>query len=255
MKTHLKNLINRLSAYNVKLDKTALLTDKKWALIDDNGNQQSYIFDRNGELVMSEKGTVKMGKWKFYPESQSLRIDRIDNQLLLNLQFFDKVIMILRYDGFNSDSFILLADQNQIPDLNIERYLLVRKNKELNIKSVILHNNNLLEIENGINSSNEKGLKVTINGLKPDDGGYCDQRKKNIFYVKDGEIKNKNYLIPYTCWCGKRILIDQKIKNDYFIGDNVFEEDLKPVLSCKLRLGSFKYIIVVNGKIKDTSAF
>jgi hypothetical protein len=123
MKEHLKNLIERLSNYSEKLDKIALFADKKWVLIDEEGNQQSYIFERDGDLVMSKNGKVKMGKWKFYPEAQSIKIDRIEDQILLNQAFFDKALMVLKYDGIKNDDLFILADQNQIKDLNIENYL------------------------------------------------------------------------------------------------------------------------------------
>ena len=46
MKQHIKSLIDRLSRYSEKLDNIALFADKKWVLIDENGNQQTYIFKR-----------------------------------------------------------------------------------------------------------------------------------------------------------------------------------------------------------------
>ena len=99
MNLYIKNLVNRLSQFSQEIDNIELFVDKKWVLIDDDGNHHSYIFERNGDLVMSLNGQVEMGNWRYYHAASSIKIDRITDQILLNQAFFDNAVMILKYDG------------------------------------------------------------------------------------------------------------------------------------------------------------
>lgn len=132
MKQHIKSLIDRLSRYSEKLDNIALFADKKWVLIDENGNQQTYIFKRDGKLIMSLSGKVKMGTWEYLAEAKSILIDRVQDQILLNHAFLDNAVMILKFDGTSNDDLFILVNQNIIPDLEVLSYLnsqLIAKNK------------------------------------------------------------------------------------------------------------------------------
>jgi hypothetical protein len=248
MREHIKNLVERLSLYSDKLDKIALVADKKWVLIDEDGNQQTYIFERNGDLVMSKNGAVKMGKWKFYPEAKSIKIDRIEDQILLNQAFFDKAVMVLKYDGINNNDFLILVNENIIPDLNIEKYLLQKRNKLLHVINVTLKNNITIEIINGKNTAHQKGLEVTIKGLKIDDGTYYS-KENSVFYIKDGKIQDQKYLIEYRLKNGNLIKIEQEDEYKYSIGDKVLTQNLQQASSGKYKISFMQNVIVEDGII------
>ena len=122
MKVYLNNLISRLKEYSVTLDKKEIFLEMPWVIIDDNLNQQKYIFKRNGDLVMSLNGQVSLGKWEYLPAARSLLIDRIKDKILLNQNFIDPAVMILKKDGFKDENLIM-ANEILIPDLDVANYL------------------------------------------------------------------------------------------------------------------------------------
>lgn len=148
MKEHLKSLIKKLSHLSEKLDNTALFTDKKWVLIDNENNQQTHIFKQNGDLIMSKNGKAYVGKWQYLPEAKSILIISDRESLLLNQAFIDSAVMILKYDGAKSNSYFTLADQNQIPDLNVVNYLKLLDYKNRGFETISLTEGGTLVMEN-----------------------------------------------------------------------------------------------------------
>ena len=122
MNKYLTNLIQRLKEFSANLDKIEFFVDVPWVIVDENLNQQKYIFKRNGDLIMSLNGQVNIGKWELLSAARSILIDRIQDKILLNQNFIDPAVMILKKDGFNDENLIL-ANQILIPDLNVTEYL------------------------------------------------------------------------------------------------------------------------------------
>jgi len=108
MKQYINNLIPRLVEFSSGLNKKENFIEKQWVLIDDNLNKETYIFRRNGDMIMSLNGVVSDGKWEYIAAAESLLIDRIKDKILLNQYFIDPALMILKKDGFKDDKFILL---------------------------------------------------------------------------------------------------------------------------------------------------
>lgn len=90
MKLYLKSIVNQLRNYSSTLDKTSILVDKPWALIDEEFEMQKLIFKKNKELILSKNGQVQIGKWDYFPEAKSLLIDRNSDKILCNEAFIDK---------------------------------------------------------------------------------------------------------------------------------------------------------------------
>ena len=249
-----KRLIERLSNYSQKLETQAMFVDKLWAVVDEDGHQQSYMFESNGELMMSKNGMVNMGTWHYYSQANSIRIDRGRNdQVLLNHGFLDEAVMVLKYDGANNDSLLVLADKNKIPDLNIVDYLRQLDYKNHQILSIKLNNGKLLLVENGWNKSDLRNLPVktdNINGVNPNDGIYFDEGETYLYDIKDGKIVNRAVLKTYRNGIQK-ILIAQRITSDYYNGDLVFSEDLNPLPDGKYNVGIWKKIKVKKGRVID----
>ena len=66
MKLYLNNLLSRLKQYSENLDRKEIFIEIPWVIVDDNQNQQKYIFKRNGDLI----------KWEYLSAARSLLIDQ-----------------------------------------------------------------------------------------------------------------------------------------------------------------------------------
>jgi len=246
MKQHIKSLIDRLSRYSEKLDNIALFADKKWVLIDENGNQQTYIFKRDGKLIMSLSGKVKMGTWEYLAEAKSILIDRVQDQILLNHAFFDQAIMILKYDGTSNDDLFILADQNVIPNLDVNTYLKSLLHTRLNVRTYKLGSDNTIEIFHGDDSFIRIGMEVTINGDSTEDRAFMRENVK--YYINDSKISRIAYLHEENLKNGSVLLIEQKDPYSHQTGDKAYIDKL-PAPTGKYKINFFKNYKVVDGII------
>jgi hypothetical protein len=190
---------------------------------------------------MSVNGKVQVGTWEYLPEAESILILRENDSLLLNHVFFDKALMLLKYDGVSNNNYFILADQNQIPDLNIVNYLKMLDFRNRGEDLIPLLNGGFLIMDN----SEIKG----IDGIIPKDGFFFDEKLNQAYEYNNGKIKTynlKKYKSKITAF-----FIAQKIKGDYHIGDFVFSDDLEPLKDGKYKMGLFKFIEVVDGRITN----
>ena len=119
---YLVNLLPRLRQFSQSLEQSELFVDKPWVMLDDDGQRQTYIFRRGGELLMSLDGVVQMGSWEYIAPAESILIDRKVDKLLLNHFFFTEALLVLARDG-RPDSKFILANRQLIPDLDVAGYL------------------------------------------------------------------------------------------------------------------------------------
>ena len=122
MRNYLQSLLPRLKQYSKELSDTAAFVEIPWAFLDENGAKVTYIFRRQGDLLVSQQGDVTRGTWEYLPQIQSLLIqaqgrERIYNQALL----LDSAIMVLRKDG--TEELFALANPDRISDMDIVGYL------------------------------------------------------------------------------------------------------------------------------------
>ena len=254
MKIYLQDLINRLAQFSEKLDNTSLFIDKPWVLIDANSNRHKYIFQRNGSLLMSLNGQVKMGKWEYLAVAKSILIDRITDKILLNQYFVNGAIMILKIDGANNQQLIL-ANENAIPDLDIEKYMVSLYDKKFNIVRGELESGKMLEVYlDNANSRIEIGLKVKINGNIPEDGKYRSLESKKNYEVKNGKIIQIYHSMYYRTIDDQNLVIEQVNKNYYMINDLVYKDGYF-AQDGKYTLSPFKVITVKYGMITGKSLF
>lgn len=120
---YIKNLLPRLQQYSSSLDHKEIFVDQPWILIDENGERHNYIFERNGNLLLSTNGTVTNGRWRYIAASKAMVITTSGKDFLLKQAFVDKGMMFLKLDG-STDTPWVFANENLIPDLDIQRYLL-----------------------------------------------------------------------------------------------------------------------------------
>jgi hypothetical protein len=121
-KEYLKNISKELKNYSRSLDKTSILINKPWAVIDEEFQLQKLIFKKDKTLIMSRNGKVTEGRWDYFSEAKSLLIDRGDDKILCNEVFINEGIIILKLDGTQKEVFAL-ANENLVPDLNIKAYI------------------------------------------------------------------------------------------------------------------------------------
>ena len=65
MNHYINNILPRLKEFSESLDRKEVFIDHPWVIVDDNLNQEKYIFKRNGDLIMSLNGQVTIGKWEY----------------------------------------------------------------------------------------------------------------------------------------------------------------------------------------------
>ena len=257
MRVFLKNISKQLKQFSKSLDKKSILIDQPWALIDEDFEMQKLIFKKDGELIMSKNGQVTTGNWEYLPTANSLLLDRGEDKILCQEEFIDEGVLILRLDG-TDNKFFALANENIVPDLQVDSYLEDLKREKFRIKSFALHNSQTLEVfkSNAINSAelyNDYGKKVLIDGESPQDGEYELKNSDKRVRIKEGQIKKLLTTYEYQTKDGLTIYVEQVYPgpNWYEKGDKVFKDPdkTKSADNGVYKLGLFKKIYVRDGRI------
>jgi hypothetical protein len=199
----IKYFTNSLASKSLSLKKKGVLIEKPWVLIGDNNIPEKLIFKRNNELIISKNGKVKMATWEYFPDAQALLIDRDDDKILLKEQFIDTNVLVLNVD--NTEDYYILANENEIPDLNIPQYLNSLKIQEFSIKEIPLHNGGVIQIHqapktNYLEDFAGKTVEIRDDNYNsfniPDDYYLTKNRKYTLCIENDRIISFKeNYLI------------------------------------------------------------
>lgn len=222
MKIYLKSIVKQLRNYSATLDKTSILIDKPWALIDEEFEMQKLIFKKDKELILSKNGQVQIGKWDYFPEAKSLLIDRNSDKILCNEAFIDKGVMVLRLDGTDS-RFFILANENVVPDLDANRYLKELRYQKLKIAETKLIDGRILEVQREEEWQEPQiGNPVTQEAEPIEDGKYQLAKQNQYFEVKKGRIFKILTETKYTNPSGQEISIQQQDNWKIKKGDYVF---------------------------------
>lgn len=244
MKLYISNLIPRLRQFSENLDKKEIFVDIPWVIIDENLNQQKYIFRRNGDLVMSLNGQVSIGKWEYLSAARSLLIDRLQDKILLNQNFVTPVVMVLRKDG-SRDEDLILGNEILLPDLNVLDYLKELYYQKNNIEFIKLKTGEYLELNQYEGSIN--GNQVTIDGEPVSDGFVQSAQPNKRYLIKNSKIVKTLVKKSYDTNKGK-IVIEQQEYMEPSKGDFVFQND-KAAPDGRYRLGFMLNIVIKNGQI------
>ncbi len=237
--------VKSLSRASKSLSKKSLFIEKPWALVDNDNEIQKLIFKKDGELILSKNGQVEIGSWQYLAEARSLLIDRVRDKLLLQEQFIDENVLILRKDGTTND-FFALANENNLPDYDIPTYLNSLKQRRFNIKEELLLNGDIIEIYDGNSFGDDYkrliGRKVDVKTkdevLLNASGYYTSKCNQYIFQLENGYIshvmnrKNMKYFKTYD---------GQEIELEYFLYSGENEPRMvtingNPVLESKILL-------------------
>ena len=247
MKTYIQSIIPQLQRFSQSLDKTAILINKPWALIDEDSEIQKLIFKKDKELILSKNGNVTMGKWDYFPEAKSLLIDRGTDKILCNEAMIDDGVLIMKLDGTNNQFFVL-ANENIVPDLDVVKYLIKLRRKKLKISPRALYDGREIEVMwDDYYRGYGIGSAVSIDARPIEDGKY--KLVNNTYYVvKDNIIHKELIEKKYTNSDGIDIFIHQHIDYKVNEGDYVFI-DGQEVENGKINFSKSKNLIVEDGVI------
>lgn len=244
MQLYLQNLVKRLREFSETLDKKEIFIEAPWVIIDENQNQQKYIFKRNGELIISVNGEVTDGKWEYLQIAKSLRIDTGSKKLLLNQDFIDPSVMILRKDGQKSENLIL-ANENLLPDLDVVKYMKRLFYQKHGVAIAKLKNGQSLELHHydGAIYNNT----VTIESEAVEDCSVETSDLKKRYIITNGRITKVLVKRNYETKLGT-ITIEEEQNSSPSKGDIVLINN-RPASDGQYKIGIFKTIMVANGHI------
>lgn len=112
MKTYISDTFNRFRRFSEKLDAGTVLCNKCWWVFNDNGEKESYIFNNDGTVLITNKGIVTDGTWQYLPVNKSVVIRASGQSYMVHPFFVDDVILVLQVDGTNQYAF-LIDEQNK----------------------------------------------------------------------------------------------------------------------------------------------
>ncbi|MDE0561364.1 hypothetical protein OU792_15305 [Algoriphagus sp. NF] len=110
--------------------------DIPWTMVDGDLNLQRLIFRKDNSLYIVREGEIQESRWEYLPAMNSLVIEIGGKKILMNEVFADGKALILKKDGVSLD-FLSFANQNELPDLNLEKYfkrLTIKETSSLEIK-------------------------------------------------------------------------------------------------------------------------
>ena len=195
--------------------------------IDDVGKTHEYIFMRDKRLIMSKEGKVVTGTWDLLPNGKFL-INRIVDEIMLQYDFVDEAIMIMKKSGTNDDPFILL-NEVIIKDYNVINYLENFEAKKLGFDLFETLDGRKVNNKNSSTGSFEIGSTIKYN-----DGTSVNGELKSInkpgLYIKliFGVIQSKYYKKIYKTNNDFELIIHAKNANKLEVGDEIINKEVLP---------------------------
>lgn len=257
MKATIKYFLSNITAKNQKLAVKQILVDKPWALIDSDGEIQKLIFKDDNGLILSKNGKVVTGTWEYFPNSRALFIDRGTDKILLQDQYIDENILLMKRDG-TDDEYFALANENTIPTYNVSWYLLKKHYESQEITALLLKNHNILLIHNKLNPYNDIGSTVEL--IDKDrvqlpilDGKYISNTLNTTVVIKNQHITDVLRNSHLKTISGKSFTIEGPISDvlSDSIDRTIYAEG-ELAQSQTIQFQQNEYIIVDNGIIKKT---
>jgi hypothetical protein len=200
VKAQFISIVNQLKNHSASLEKSNILINKAWTIVDEDNEIQRLIFKKDKSLILSKNGQAVIGKWDYFPQARSILIDRGNSdKILCSEAYLDNGVLILRLDG-TENKFFVLANEDVVPDLDVNNYLNNVRQQKFNFTFTELVNGKILEIENGFGyvSNSSVGHKVTIDASEVEDGKYPTKDNKFIFEIADSTLITLTTIIAYN---------------------------------------------------------
>lgn len=118
MKTYLLDSLNRIKRKGENLDAKTILCNKSWLIFNDSGDKELYIFQENGEVLISLNGIVSKGSWQYIPANKSIVISVKENSYMLHPSFMANNIMALKLDG--TEKYMLMIEEKSMLAHNVK---------------------------------------------------------------------------------------------------------------------------------------
>lgn len=94
-----------------KLNLKASLCDKPWIVYNDEDAKVVFIFNADGDLLVSTNGRVEFAKWQYVKANGCVLITLNGNTTMYRVGFADKLLMALQVDG--TSEYLLLINENE----------------------------------------------------------------------------------------------------------------------------------------------
>lgn len=230
-----------LANSTLSLKKMAILMEKPWTLIDEEGEVQKLIFKKDKGLILSKNGKVTIGSWDYFPEAKALLINRVKDKLLLNEQYVDENVLILKMDG-TENTFYALANENTLSYNEIPQYLNLIKCREFQIKQIRLFTGYTLQIHQGndgiYSGNNVEAIDDNFTTFNLANGKYLAGDKSQTYYIRNNKLAGMTTNMVKKLGNGKTIEIENGV---YYYK--------KPNIGKKVTINGET---IINDRLKDT---
>lgn len=139
MNLYIKDLFSRIKNYSKQLDAEAILYNKKWLFITENGEQVVYIFRPNNELIVTLNGIGVKGRWEILFDN-TISIEVKDEIRIYNAAFVEEKFLALQLDSNNRFDVLVektIQEQNYITNLEESIKYIDNKYKQLELELVV----------------------------------------------------------------------------------------------------------------------
>jgi hypothetical protein len=107
MKYYISEIIPRIQQYSKKLDENTLLTNNEWVQFNQESlNKVNYIFKKNGDLLVTERGIGKQIKWQNLGNGR-LIIEEDTVFYHFKLAFYDGLFLVLNLNDTKDFVFFI----------------------------------------------------------------------------------------------------------------------------------------------------
>lgn len=226
----LKYYAQQMSSASKSLQSKVLLVDKKWILIDKDGNQIKLIFRADQKVIVVADGEITDGSWEYIASEKQIYISAGSFKWLLNECLVSDNLLIVCADNVE-DRYYALINNSVLKGITPELYLdkiFSGEMPQVNEGTLKLKNGKRLILQDGEPTTDISKLinrKATIIDNKTN--------KKSFFgFIKDRPetIHIKNGIVSYIGFLKQINTIDHRIVHvESKVNDN------------KIRLGNIVY--------------
>ena len=129
MKTYILDTIDRFKRYSQTLDVQTILCQKAWYVLNEDGDDEKFIFQKDGTIIVSINGTTKTYQWEYIPSMQSVHIKYSQSEgIMLKPAFLDGIILAFQKTGTNECMFLIDDSTEKTVKINtlssVKNYLL-----------------------------------------------------------------------------------------------------------------------------------
>jgi hypothetical protein len=183
MNLYIKDLFSRIKNYSKQLDAEAILYNKKWLFITENGEQVVYIFRPNNELIVTLNGIGVKGRWEILFDN-TISIEVKEEIRIYNAAFVEEKFLALQLDSNNRFDVLVeksIQEQNYITNLEESIKYIDNKYKQLELELVVQK-----EIENQKKLLEENAKQELLKKQEQE-----KQEKERVLLIQQREEENK----------------------------------------------------------------